>query len=67
MKVNELISDFRIYMTNEEKSVYDQLEGVVPLVGLTEREQFIIDNLVRKSLVSKIHYKNQIVVTKNDQ
>lgn len=67
MKVNDLINDFRIYMTNEEKSVYDQLEGIVPLVSLTEREQFIINNLVRKSLVSKIRYNNQIVVAKNDQ
>jgi hypothetical protein len=66
MKLNELITDFSIYTTNEEKSLLETLNGLVPLSTFQEREQIIIDNLIRKSVVSKILYNNQVMVMKND-
>lgn len=67
MKINELIQDFKIYMTNEEQSVYDQLDGTRAITEFNEREQVIMNNLIRKSLVSKIHYNNRVLVAKNEQ
>ena len=66
MKINELLSNFEIFMTNEEKVELDKLIAPTPLASLTERQQVIINNLIRKSLVSKIHTKNVIMVAKND-
>jgi hypothetical protein len=65
MKINELIDSFDIYMTNEEKRIYESLNERTPLAVFNEREQFIIKNMVRKSLVSKIVNNNQVLVIKN--
>jgi hypothetical protein len=66
MKLNELIKSFSIAMSNEEKALLDQIQGVQPLDSFTEREQVIIENLVRKSLVSKIHNKGSTLVMANE-
>jgi hypothetical protein len=66
MKINELLSNFEIFMTNEEKVELDKLTAPTPLASLTERQQVIINNLIRKSLVSKIQSNNVIMVAKND-
>jgi|TARA_R110000851_G_scaffold160546_2_gene303799 hypothetical protein len=67
MKLNELIKDFTIYMTNEERKVYDDLDTVVPILTFNERQQVIVNTLIQKSLVSKIRHNNQIMVARNDQ
>lgn len=67
MKLNELITEFDIYMTNEERSLYEQLDQVVPLISFNERQRVIVNNLIRKSLVSKIRHNNQVMVARNDQ
>lgn len=66
MKLNELIDSFEIYTTNEEKQELAKLEGMVPFASLSERQQVIINNLIRKSLVSKIRSDKGIVVAKNE-
>lgn len=67
MKLNELIKDFRIFMTNEEKVELDNLNAPTPYASLTERQQVIMTNLIRKSLVSKIRENNVIMVARNDK
>mgnify|MGYP007043435588 FL=1 len=52
-------------MTNEEQKIYESLTERTPLAMFNEREQFIIKNMVRKSLVSKIVNNNQVLVIKN--
>ena len=66
MKLNELIDSFEIYTTNEEKQELAKLEGMVPFASLSERQQVIINNLIRKSLVSKMRSDKGIVVAKNE-
>ena len=66
MKLNELIRDFTIYKTNEEVEELSKLTTPVPLASLSERQQVIMNNLIRKSLVSKIKSNNVIMVAKND-
>jgi hypothetical protein len=65
MKLNELVKDFSIYLTNEEKSLLEDINGLVPLATFQEREQVIINNLIRKSVVSKIIYNNHVMVMQN--
>lgn len=62
MKVNDLINEFNIFTTNEEKKVLDMLKDPVYYRALTERQRFLVDTLVRKSLVSRIGFDNPKVV-----
>jgi len=66
MKLNELIRDFKIYKTNKELEELNKLNAPVPFASLSERQQVIMNNLIRKSLVSKIKSNNVIMVARND-
>lgn len=67
MKINELISDFEIYVSNEESALLNRMQHVQPMASFTEREQFIIENMIRKSIVTKIVKNNQILVVSNER
>ena len=67
MKINELISDFEIYVSNEESALLNRMQHTQPLASFTEREQFIIENMIRKSIVTKIVKNNQIMVVSNER
>lgn len=62
MKVNELINDFDIFVTNEERIVLDMLQEPVYYTTLTERQRNLVDSLVRKSLVTRMGFDNPRVV-----
>ena len=62
MKINELIKDFEVYTSNEEKRMLEQLTHVRPLSSFSERDQFTIESLIRKSLVIKIGDTNPRVI-----
>lgn len=62
MKINELISDFEVYTSNEEKRMLEQLTHVRPLNSFSERDQFTIESLIRKSLVIKVGDINPRVI-----
>jgi hypothetical protein len=62
MKINELIKEFEVYTSNEEKRVLDQLERPRSLNSFSERDQFTIESLIRKSLVIKIGDVNPRVI-----
>lgn len=67
MKINELLKSFEIYITNEEREIYENIRERTALSQFNEREQFIIQNLIRKSLVSKVVTNGQVLVVKNDR
>jgi len=67
MQLNELIQSFYIQTSNEEKDVLKKLSRPLPYETFTERDQFIIESLVRKSLVSKVRYGNLMLVVSNEQ
>lgn len=54
MKLKDVLGDFEIYTSNEEDRILEQLTYARPLSSFNERDQFIIEGLVRKSLVIKI-------------
>ena len=66
MKLNELIQDFIIYASNEEKAVLERMDSVVPLQHFTERDRVVIEGLVRKSLVSKVVQQGVTMVVRNE-
>ena len=67
MKINELITSFEIYRSNEEQRVLEKLEVPSSLDQFNEREQIIISNLVKKSLVSKVRHNGNLLVVKNGE
>ncbi len=67
MKLNELITQFTIAMSNEEAKLLKTIKGVMPYEGFDEREQFVLEGLIRKSLVSKVHNNGDILVVANDE
>ena len=67
MKLNELITDFEIFITNEEKQLVDKITNPCYIDIFTERELQVIDNLVRKSILSKVNYKATILVVGNEK
>lgn len=62
MKVSELISDFSIWTTNEELKLLKKLGSPVKLSNLSEQDQFKVQALIRKSLVTKVGDKDPYVV-----
>jgi hypothetical protein len=66
MKINQLISSFTIQMSNEEARVYDTIKNPKFLSEFNDRDRFIIENLVRKSLISKVMSNGSVMVVKND-
>jgi hypothetical protein len=66
MKINEVLDNLTIQVSNEESTVLEKLDRTMPLSLFTEREKFVIENLVKKSLVSKVVSNTQTVVVRND-
>lgn len=68
MKLNELIKSFDIFVTNEEEAILENFGTQArPLSSFTEHDQVIINNLIRKSVISKIVVnKSSVMVMKND-
>lgn len=62
MKINELLNGFTIYTSLEEDKVLSKLQTPAYLSTFNEREQVVIENLVRKSLVIKIGQENPRVI-----
>ncbi len=66
MKINELIHTFEVWTTNEEKELLKKLSSPTKLSALSEQEQFRVQAMIRKSLVTRIGMVNPLVVS-NDQ
>lgn len=62
MKIDELLNGFEIYTTREEDALLKKLASPAVLSSFSEREQFVIEGMVRKSLVIKIGTENPRVI-----
>ena len=65
MRINELIQEFTIQTSNEEKDMLSKLQSVKNLDTFMERDQEVINQLVRKSLVRKIDRNGSTRVVAN--
>lgn len=66
MRINDLIQEFRIYMNNEEAELIETINKPSLIESFTEREQTIIQSLIRKSLVSKVVKDGYAYIIRND-
>jgi|SaaInlV_125m_DNA_1040241.scaffolds.fasta_scaffold31847_3 hypothetical protein len=66
MQINELLDSITVAVTNEEQDVLDKMQSVAPMQYYDERSQFIIENLIKKNLVSKVVRNKETLVIKND-
>ncbi len=66
MKINELVQTFEIWMSNEEKGLFETLRKPVPLSSFTDREQVILKSLHHKSLISKVQHDGYTFVVRNE-
>ena len=66
MKINELLGKFEIFTTNEEYKLLAKLDTETPLQSFPERQRFVIENMIKKSLVSKKMRGKQVMVIRND-
>lgn len=67
MKLNELITGFEIQTSNEEKTLLSVLKGPALLTAFAERDQFVLEGLIRKSLVTKYMKDGKVWVLPNEQ
>ena len=65
MRINELIQEFTIQTSNEEKDMLSKLQSIKNLDTFMERDQEVINQLVRKSLVRKIDRNGSTMVVAN--
>ena len=65
MKINELIQDFVIQTSNEEKTMLNKLKEIKDIENFMEREQEVIRNLINKSLVRRIERDDKTLVVAN--
>jgi|TARA_X000000368_G_C23018454_1_gene706886 DNA-binding MltR family transcriptional regulator len=65
MRINELITEFTIQTSNEEKDILGKLKSAKNLDTFMERDQEVINQLIRKSLVRKIEQDNNTMVVAN--
>ena len=66
MKINELMQDFHIQRSNEEQEVLDKCTELKSFDSFPERERFILENLIRKALVSKVMQGRTVMVIANE-
>lgn len=66
MRLRNIIQDYTIYVNNEEQDLLDKLpERAVDRATISEREQVVADQLIRKSLLKKLNNNGVILVQKN--
>lgn len=66
MRINEILTDFTVFTTNEEKEILGKISNTpIYINSFNDREQIVIDNLVKKSLLTKINEKPFAMVKNN--
>ena len=66
MKINELIQEFTIQCTNEERATLKKCNHVRSLDSYSERDRFVIEGLIRKALVSRLIQDGTVMVVANE-
>ena len=66
MRFIEILNNLQIPVTNEEQCVLERIqnEGKVNKRDLTEREQYLVNQLVNKSIIVRKKYNGNIIYKK---
>lgn len=62
MKISELIETFEVWTTNEERELLKKLHTPVKISHLSEHEQYQVQSMIRKSLLTKVGHEDPSVV-----
>ena len=62
MKINEILNKLEIWTTNEESTLLKKLKRPIKLSELNEHDQYKVQIMIRKNLVSKIGFNDPMVV-----
>jgi hypothetical protein len=65
MRLNELVRSIPTWMSGEEQAVFSKIRDLTSISTFEEREQFIIENLVKKSLLIKVENQGTVYVYPN--
>lgn len=65
MKIEEI--DIPIFVSNEEHDLLETLEGVRSYSSFNEREQTLLDGLIRKGIVKRGMRDSQFLVKRNEE
>lgn len=65
MKINEFVRSLDTWCTNEELELLEKLTEPRLLNSFEEREKFVLENLIRKSLVIKVNGNESVYVYPN--
>jgi hypothetical protein len=65
MKVNEFVRKLDVWTSQEEKSLLENITEPRVIASFNEREQAIIEGLIRKSLLIKVQGKHSSYVYPN--
>jgi hypothetical protein len=60
--VYNILDGFEIWITNEEKALLEKLKTPTKLSNLSEHDQFRVQAMIRKSLITKIGHNDPTVV-----
>ena len=66
MRIQDFKPGIDIYLSNEEKEVLDNIKDGSALATYPERQRYIIENLIKKDLVTKIKRNTLYYVVRND-
>jgi len=61
-KVYNMLDGFEVWITNEEKELMAKLKEPVKISNLSEQDQFRVQAMIRKSLITKIGHDDPSVV-----
>lgn len=67
MKTNDLLQNLTIALSNEEAALLDNITKPTPIHSMKERDQVVIENLIRKSMLIKIKHNNDYWVVPNEK
>jgi hypothetical protein len=65
MKINEFVRSLDTWCTNEELELLEKLTEPRLINSFEEREKFVLENLIRKSLVIKVNGNESVYVYPN--
>jgi len=60
--VYNMLDGFEVWITNEEKELLSKLKEPVKISNLSEHDQFRVQAMIRKSLITKIGHNDPSVV-----
>lgn len=67
MKTHDLFQDLTVALTNEEADLLEKIVKPTIITSMKERDQVVIENLIKKSVLIKVKHNNNYWVVPNEK